>query len=487
LRLGKLLSKIITVTKKDENIKITGVSSDSRKLKRGHLFFLRRGEGFDPYEIIDQLENKAAVFISEEHFESKIPVYVVDSVLEIKGKIAARFQNHPSKSLVNIGITGTNGKTTTSLMLEHVLGELGKRTGYIGTNGITVNKEEVYKNEQTPTTPPAIEFQEILSSFLSRGATYTAIEASSQGLDLGRLNGSSFQYAIFTNITPEHLDYHGTMENYLEAKLDLFNKVKKNGKIIINRETDFFDVIQDRVQQEKLITFGIKGRSKKHSDFEAHSIRQTKSGISFLVNENNCDRFHIPLIGEFNVYNALGVIATLALEGYSFEEISKGFQTLKNISGRMQRINTNKKNIYVDYAHTPDAINQSLKSLFRIKEGKLITVMGASGERDRDRRGEMGEALEKWSDEIVLTSEDTRIEDPADIIEDIKKGIKRKGIEKILDRKKAIEKALEMAGEKDVVAVLGKGHEDKMVVGGEVIPYSDIATIKKILKQKTDL
>src|SRR5690625_4056177 len=136
------------------------------------------------------------------------------------------------------------------------------------------------------------------------------------------------------------------MENYLEAKLDLFNKVKKNGKIIINRETGFFDVIQARVQQEKLITFGIKVRSKKHSDFEAHSIRQTKSGISFLVNENNCDRFHIPLIGEFNVYNALGVIATLALEGYSFEEISKGFQTLKNISGRMQRI-TRIRKIYM--------------------------------------------------------------------------------------------------------------------------------------------
>lgn len=474
LTLGELLEGIIQIDESHKAIEINRICIDSRDLKSGDLFIFHKGSHFDPHEHYQEIAKKAVAFIAEKELETDLPTYVVSNTNKYLGLIASRFFANPTASFTNIAITGTNGKTSTMKILASILKATQKNIADIGTNGIFFNGDEVSVNEKTPTTPPPLELQTIAHELKQKKTDYLLMEATSHGLHMGRTKGINYKYRIFTNLTKDHLDYHKTMDKYLAAKKILFDEAQQDNYAIVNADSDYTQsIIKDT--QAKVITYGLH----KEADFKITQMTGSQNKTNFTVKykQKSVD-FTTSLVGEYNILNLLTAIIVAYLEGVDLEAIKQAVQSFDGIKGRLQRVN--KSNVFIDYAHTPDALENVLKTLNNVTDGKVLVVFGAGGDRDRTKRSEMGEIAENNSDIAIITSDNPRTEDPKQIIEDIKSGMQEPDYA-IEDREEAIKQAISLMNQEDVLVIAGKGQEEYQEINHKKYPFSDYQVALKYI------
>ena len=452
--------------------RVRGITSNSKEVKRNYLFFAIKGTRHDGHKFVEDAVQKGAyAVVVERPINASVPVIIVENTRKALGISSHLFFGKPSENLKVIGITGTNGKTTTTHIIETVLNEAGKSAGLIGTIYYRFKGEILGEGR---TTPEPILWHKTLKEFKELGAEYVVAEVSSHALDQYRVYPTRFRATIFTNLTQDHLDYHGDMENYYESKKKLFTEYNSDIKII-NADDPYGKKLAQEVEGE-VITYGKEG-DLRILDFET-AFGGSKIEVEYKGKKYS---FTTNLVGEFQAYNLAAAIAFLLEEGIKEEVIKKALRNVR-VPGRFEVVYRGRFAVVVDYAHTPDAIDNVLRTAKRLTKGRLISVYGAGGDRDRDKRPLMGEAGEKWSDVVILTSDNPRSEEPEEIIKDILKGIKDKS--KVIvepDRKKAIEKAIKMAKKGDLIAILGKGHETYQEVKGVKYPFSDKEVVKNIL------
>jgi len=455
---------------------IERLTSDSRRVAPGAAFFAWPGASADGRRFIAQAIERgcAAVVWESEGFAWdrawRSPNAGVRDLRAQAGHFAHAFYGRPSESLWVCGITGTNGKTSCAQWIAHVLSLKEIKTGVIGTLGSGFQPD---LNSIDNTTPDALELHRLLSEFRSAGAVAVAMEASSHGLDQGRLNGVAFDCALFTNLTHDHLDYHGTLDAYAEAKTRLFD-MPGLAAAVLNLDDAFGAQLAKRLAARSVRTIGYSLSGNSASEYiSASCIEGQKARIRSSWGSAEVT---ISQPGRFNVANALGVLGCLVAKGIAFEEAARLLESLPQVPGRMQKI-SDRPLVVVDYAHTPDALDKvlaSLKPLAQASGGRLTVVFGAGGGRDKAKRPVMGSVAAARADRLVLTSDNPRGEDPRAIVEAIREGVSGDCVVE-LDRAKAIDAAIASADDADVVLIAGKGHEEYQEVAGARLPFSDAA------------
>jgi UDP-N-acetylmuramoyl-L-alanyl-D-glutamate--2,6-diaminopimelate ligase len=410
----------------------------------------------------------------ERDVDVDVPKIFVKDARYAMAVIASHFYGYPSHEMKLIGITGTNGKTTTSYILEKLLADYGHRTGLMGNNGIKINKQ-LYPTDINTQEPPTL--QQNLRKMKDVNTDYCIMEVTSQGLDMGRVVGCHFRTAIFTNLTQDHLDYHGTFEEYRNTKGLFFSRLgntfdpKNKQYAILNADDPTFEFYR-KITTAEVISYGMND----HSDVKASQINLTSKGISFKISSflGEID-VALPLIGKFNIYNTLAAVAAALVEGVPLESMKKSLSDMTSVSGRMELVDAGQDFlVVVDYAHTPDALENVLSSLKEFATGNIITVFGCGGDRDVTKRPIMGEMAGKMSDFVIVTSDNPRSENPVDILKDIEKGLPRtSSYELIVDRREAIKKAIQKANSDDIVLIAGKGHETYQIFKNETIHFDD--------------
>lgn len=450
------------------------IKYNSKKIEKGDTFIALRTNNDGHKYIEDAIKNGATKIIAE-YGNYPVETIIVNNTKDYLVKYL--YDNYYSeiKDLKLIGITGTNGKTTTSILIHNMLNKLGKKTAYIGTNGFYIGK---FIKELPNTTPEIIDIYELLIEAKKEGCEYVCLEASSHGLDQNRLKGLTFDFAVFTNLTHEHLGYHKTMENYTKAKQKLFNMLRNNKYAIINNDDNYKDYFI--VKGNNNITY-----SFTKGDYYIKEYNITLSHSTFSVVHNNENyTFSTKMLGKHNIYNSLVSIIILNKIGYTFEEINKTLNTVEGPIGRMENINYKNNNIIIDYAHTPDGIENVLKTARELKPNKIITIIGCGGGTgsDREKRSEMGNLVLTMSNKTIFTNDNPRDEDPNQIINDLLKEKVNDNYIIELDRKTAIKKGIEELTNNDILLILGKGHENYQIIGSNKTHFSDKETVQEIIK-----
>jgi len=463
--------------------KIAGITDNSRDVKKGFAFIAVKGLKHDGHNFIsDVIQKEPSLLIVEKFIDNvNVPQIKVKNTRSALSKIAANFYDNPSKKLKIIGVTGTNGKTTTIILLSNILRKAGYTAETIGTLGYTL-KGENYKLGLT--TPDSLQIQSILNRYIKNKIEYVVMEVSSHSLALHRVDSIKFDFVIFTNISQDHLDFHKTIEDYVKAKLKLFEMPNYNKYCLINIDDRFFKIFI-KGSRGKVYTYSLYN---SNADFKWSVSTTYNEGINGII-ESGSDKITIKsaLSGKFNLYNILAASSCARLIGLDKEIISSAILDVKNIPGRFQEFRIpGKPRIIIDYAHTPDAFENVLSSIINIKNknGKLITVFGCGGNRDRKKRPKMAKIAEKYSDFCIVTNDNPRFENPDLIINDIMAGFKNKNLFTVIkDRKEAITHAIKISTDNDIIAILGKGHEDYQEINGVRSPFSDLEVVKNILKE----
>lgn len=454
----------------------SGVADDSRKVKSGELFIAVRGWNSDGHDFLDAAEERgAAVAIVENATRTKLPALVVREGRRAAAVAASIAHRNPAQSLTILGVTGTNGKTTTTSIARHLFDDGSGSSASVGTLGVLVGSEgEVMPGGGGLTTPGPVELQRILRALVDRGVRTVAMEVSSHSLDQRRVDGLEFDVAVFTNLTRDHLDYHGTMEAYLQAKARLLDYLKPSATTVVNADAPEWATLNTN---SRLLTFALRARA----DIRAEEVRYTPRGSEWkLVTPRGSADVTLPLIGDVNVENALAAAAAAFALGRSAQAIARGLTTVPQVSGRLEIIST-RPTVLRDYAHTPDALERTLRTARAFTRGKLIVVFGCGGERDRGKRPIMGEIAEREADCAIVTSDNPRTEDPDAIIDDIEAGMRGSGHERVTDRLAAIQRALDLAEDGDIVLLAGKGHETYQIRGTTSYPFDE----KEIVREMT--
>ena len=449
------------------------VKIDSRKIEKGDTFVALRGVDNDGHNFIEKAIENGATKIVAEYGEYSVPTEIVkDTRAYLMDYLTSNYNEKISK-LKFIGITGTNGKTTTAFLIHNALNKLGIKCAYIGTIGFYIDKKI---RPLANTTPDVYDLYNLFLEAVDNGCEYVVQEVSSQGLAYKRVEGYKFDYAIFTNLTQDHLDYHKTMENYANCKQELFKKLKKDGTAIINYDDDYKD--RYLLPDNKNVTYGFLG-----GDFQVTNFKMTNTGTLFSYDYMG-KHYNItsPLLGRYNVYNLLVTIIVLKLIGISDEKIDDVTKTINPPSGRMDTIIYKNNSIVVDYAHTPDALNKIINTMLEVTKGNIYVVFGCTGDRDRSKRPIMTDIACKLSKKVILTHDDPHNEDQKQIFDDMTKGIKYTNYEICYDRKEAIIKGINLLSENDCLLVLGKGHEEYIIKGNEKIPFNDRKIIEEYIK-----
>lgn len=462
-----------------EDIKYTGMEYDSRKIEAGNIFVALEGAVVDGHKFIkNAVENGAkAILVSKEvPLEFPVEYILVKDLRKNLGKIASEFYNYPQKKLKIIGITGTNGKTTSTYLLESILGE--EKVARIGTVEYKIGDEVI---EAQNTTPESLDIVKICKKAVDKGLEYLVMEVSSHALALGRVSMLEFDVASFTNLTLDHLDYHESMQNYFEAKRKLFTMLKVKENSVINIDDPYGEKLYKEFGG---YSYSLKNESAnlKGKILEFHSDGQ-------LVELELLDRKYtvkLAILGRYNLYNVLGVIGMALLLGKEADEVVSGLKELKGAPGRFELINCGQDYIVVvDYAHTGDALENILQSINELKKGRVITVFGCGGDRDPSKRPIMGEIAQRLSDIAILTSDNPRTEDPHKIIEDVLKGMDGNNYLVEENRELAIVKAIEIAKTNDIILIAGKGHEAYQILGRKKIHFDDREIARReIVKRK---
>ena len=454
MKLKTLIQGLKVEVRGKKEVDVTGISSDSRTVSPGNLFIAKKGLSFDGSQFIPQALNAGASVIVTDIYDPFLPIPQVITHQSIESKLAARYYGDPSKKLFVVGVTGSKGKTTTTYLIKHILEDLDLFTGLIG--GVeTIVGENRWASSLT--THDVVSNHKWLKEMVQKGCKGAVIEVSSHGLHQGRVDEVDFDLGVFTNLIPDHLDYHGTMEEYAAAKRKLFAKAKKG---IFNADSPW--------KMGEGLTFGVE-----KGDVRAEEIVLGPDGTEFRVAGV---LFKLPLIGKFNVYNALASIAVGIERGAKLETLSDSLGRFTFVPGRMERIG----NVFVDFSHTGESLEMALCTLKEIAKGKVIVVFGGAGDRDPSRRMALGRAAAKWADISIITNDNPRKEDPEEIAKQVAFQFQKPPFIE-LDRRKAIEMAMQLAGKDDLVLIAGKGHQREQIFAHHTIPFDDIAVVKEIL------
>ena len=481
--LVELLEGIPVETRGDyRRVKVKGLEYDSRKVKEGELFFCVRGFQDDGHRYLYDAERNGAVAGVVEYFVDGvgIPQLKVNDVRLVMSEVSARFYSHPSNRIKVIGITGTKGKTTTTFLVDSILRASGYSSGLLGTVAYRLGNKVVKAHR---TTPEAVDLQRMLYEAADTGLDAVVMEVSSHSLSLHRVSHVRFVASLLTNLQPEHLDFHGSMEGYMSAKAKLFELT--DGVVVLNRDTKHFDEIASCVKDRELYTYSLRGMG----DVNASVVQMDENGISLRISHaGNSFEVESPLVGMFNVYNVTAAIALALFMGVPIDDVVKGVSSLSAVPGRMERIDTPWGwRVVVDYAHTVDSYRELISAVRSFTKGRIISVFGLGGNRDPRHRPAMGKLSVKVADFVVITSDNPRWEEPSQIAKAIEQGCIEAGgkgkYEVILDRKEAIRYAMRMARPGDTVVVSGKGHEDYILIKGKYYPYSDRDVVNGVLRE----
>ncbi len=478
----KLLDKYEVKNFKDINI--TGICYNSSKVKSGDIFLCIKGENSDGHDFAKQAaENGASALFCEQELNIDIPQIIVKDTKRTMANIAAAFYNEPSKEIKLIGVTGTNGKTTVTHLVQKILEENNEKCALIGTLGYKLSSSDEYK-EAKHTTPQPSDLQRDLRLMADSKINSVVMEVSSHSLEQNRVGCCDFDGAVFTNLTQDHLDYHITMRNYFKAKAILFENLKKGAFAVINADDeyaqDFINVVPEGV---KILTYGVK----KDADVKALDIDFSVDGAKLTVEFNGKkEKMNLHLNGMFSVYNALAAFACALAMGIDYKIIIKALETTKSVAGRFEIV-SKKPLVIVDYAHTPDGLENVLKAARELtpKGSNLICLFGCGGDRDTTKRPKMGKIADELSDKVVVTSDNPRSEDPQLIISDIMTGIKTVDTQRVFvepDRGEAIKFLKTISKPDDVIVIAGKGHEDYQILKNKTIHFDDREEARKVFE-----
>lgn len=457
--------------------RVTGISDDSRTVQPGDLFCAWKGTISDAHGYAPTAVQKgaAAVLLERPLPDLPVPQLVVSDGRRACGIAAALIFGDPQDALTLVAVTGTNGKTTSVWMLRHLLG-MHEPAASIGTLGAVVENGEVLPGSEALTTPGPVQLASTLRTLVDRGVSALAMEVSSHALDQGRVNALRYDAALFTNLTRDHLDYHGTLEHYRDAKRSLVGLLRPEGTAIINRDDDAWRGLE--AQAPRTLTFG----ESPDAQVRFEDVRLDASGASFtLVTPDGAAQARIPLLGGFNVQNAVGAAAACLGLDFDLADLIGGLATLPQVPGRLERIADRPCPVLRDYAHTPDALERALAALRPLTRGRLIVVFGAGGDRDRGKRPLMGAVAERAADVVVVTSDNPRTESPEAIIDEILAGMESGRAVRMPDRREAIAHALSMAEPDDIVLLAGKGHEVYQIIGTEKRPFDEHAIVHELI------
>jgi UDP-N-acetylmuramoyl-L-alanyl-D-glutamate--2,6-diaminopimelate ligase len=466
---------------------VEGIAYDSRRVQKNFLFVALKGERSDGHQFIDQVVEKgASVIVTDREVEqARVTNVVVDNTRRALADLGAAFYERPVRRLKMAGVTGTNGKTTTSFLLKHICEKAGLRCGLLGTVRYEIGDRVL---PAIRTTPESLDLQDLLAQMVAAGCKAVAMEVSSHAIAQDRIRGLEWDVAIFTNLTQDHLDFHGTMENYFEAKAKLFTdlaeqEIKTKPTAVINVDDDFGARLVNRLEKKvPVVTYGLGARadfraSSYHAEFSGTSFQLDALGKSYLV--------RLPLIGRFNVSNSTAALAAAASLGINLRDAILSLARSPQVPGRLEAVPAKRQfQIFVDYAHTPDALLNVIKTLRELSPNRLVVVFGCGGDRDRQKRPLMGRVVDENADLGIITSDNPRKEDPDAIIAEVEKGFRSDRYEKITDRTQAIARAVELARPRDIVLIAGKGHEAYQEFADHTIPFDDIQVARKALEDR---
>ena len=473
-------------TREPSDLPITGVAYDSREVRPGQVFVALKGLQTDGSLFIRQAVDRGAVLVVSEQEQTglTVPVLQVQDARAALAILAAEFFGHPSEKMRVIGITGTNGKTTTSYLVASIFEAARIKCGVLGTVAYRIGDEV---RESSHTTPEAPDVQQLLREMLDRGCGACAMEVSSHALSLRRVDAMTFSAGIFTNLTRDHLDFHGDMDSYFRAKRRLFEMLPRDAPSLINLDDPRGTAVVE--VSAKPVTYAIN----QQADITPGPLTYSAEGLTFDIRTPRGSlQVRSKLVGRPNVYNILAAVSAAIALDLPFDAIETGIQTLDAVPGRFEVVSGPQDDItvVVDYAHTDDALRNLLETARPLAHGRLITMFGCGGERDRTKRPLMGAVAGRLSDVIVITSDNPRHEDPGRIIEEVQRGITsdtlRPGSQQfaIVDRRAAVAQAIEIARPGDLVLLAGKGHEKYQIVGDASLPFDDVAVARELLVRR---
>ena len=483
MKLSELLKNIkVKKVLNEKDVEITGISYNSKTVKKGDIFVCLKGEHSDGHQYAQMaVDNGAVALFVEQELAINVPQVVVESTRHQIADVASGFYNYPSKNINLIGVTGTNGKTTVTHLLQRIVEKAQHKCALIGTLGYKLSSADSY-HDAKHTTPQAPELQKTFKMICEQNIDYVAMEVSSHALEQNRVGGCDFDGAVYTNLTQDHLDYHITMNNYFEAKALLFKGLKKGGFAVINNDDEYSQRFKSVVPEGvKVYSFGIKN----NADVVASNIDFSVHGAKFDCNINGeVKKVNLQMNGMFSVYNALAALTAGIAAGFDADICIKALEETKSVDGRFEIVNK-KPLVIVDYAHTPDGLENVLKAARELtpKDGRLVCMFGCGGDRDATKRPKMGKIADECADIVVVTSDNPRSEDPQLIISDILAGIKTVNTQKVYvesDRRTAISMLKNIAQENDVVVLAGKGHEDYQILKNETIHFDDREEARKV-------
>ena len=482
-----LLSKLVNLlgeykTKNFKDIEINGLSYNSLTTKQGDIFICIKGEAVDGHKYAKvAIEKGAVALFCEEELDIDVPQVIVEDTKRTMANISAAFYNEPSKDINLIGVTGTNGKTTVTHLIQKILEENNEKCALIGTLGYKLSSNDDYKDAKH-TTPQPPELQRDLRLMADSKINNVVMEVSSHSLEQKRVGCCDFNGAVFTNLTQDHLDYHITMRNYFKAKAMLFESLKEGAFAVINMDDEYAkDFIKILPSGVKLFTYAVKN----DADVKASDIDFSVDGAKLTVEfSGKSEKMNLHLNGMFSIYNVLAAFTTALAMGIDYRVIIKSLENTKSVAGRFEIV-TKRPMVIVDYAHTPDGLENVLKAAREITPAtsKLICLFGCGGDRDTTKRPKMGKIADELSDKVVISSDNPRSEDPQLIISDIMTGIKTVDTQRIFvepDRGEAIKFLKTIANDEDVIVIAGKGHEDYQILKNETVHFDDREEARKV-------
>lgn len=471
------------VIKGNEESKVQNIRYDNRKIEQGDAFVCVKGFKVDGHSFVDNAIKKGAnvlIVQDEVSVQEDITIIKVRDTRKALAIMSSNYFGNPKDKLKIIGITGTNGKTTSAFIIKSILEKAGLMTGLIGTIANYIGNKKV---DAVRTTPESYELHELFKNMVDAGVEYCVMEVSSHSLELDRVYGVQFEEGIFTNLTRDHLDFHKTFENYYNAKFKLF---ERSNHSIINLDDPYgANIVKDIEEREvktKVSTFSIE----KESDFKAFEIKSHSNGSEFKVNLEEVEEFYINIPGEYNIYNSLGCIICAHKLNIPMDKIKEGLSNVV-IPGRCELVAKEKNlpySIIIDYAHTPDGLENVLSTVKAFTKNRMISVFGCGGDRDKVKRPQMGKIGCELSDIAIITSDNPRSEEPMDIINDIVKPLNYDNFVIEVNRKEAIRKAMNMALDGDVIVIAGKGHETYQILKDETIHFDEREVVYDILEGK---
>lgn len=485
MKLKKLVKDIpIKEIKGSKEVEITGLSVNSKLVAPGHLFVAKKGHLDDGTRYIPEAVQGGAHAILTDLYDpsyKNITQLIDPDIAQKEALLATTFYQFPSNELLMVGITGTNGKTTTSFLIKHLLDNTQNLSGLIGTIEYIIGQN---RYSATRTTPDVISNHKMLRDMVTHGCKSCVMEVTSHALHQNRVEGIDFDIALFTNLTLDHLDYHPTMDDYADAKSQLFKKLKKDNYACINIDSPWSKKMIEGCKA-KILKYGIES----DADLKASNIHLTATGTTFDIHyQGKIYKANSPLVGRYNVYNALGALACGLASGVNMEVLIPLLATFPPVVGRVEAVpNPLDLKIFVDFAHSDDALINVLECLTEFKTGKIITVFGCGGDRDKTKRPKMAEASEEFSDISIVTNDNPRSEDPEAIAKDIIKGFKKNNYIIELDRRKAIQKAIQMAEPQDIILIAGKGHETYQIFQHKTCEFDDRKVAQEVIQEQMAL